>query len=234
MNLDASKARLAPLVVALAGVAMTVLATPGPSAGQEVRGVALDPHGNPIPGVVVALHRIGDMGSGANVASVTTDEAGRFRFAVEAADSALYFAAMRYADAMYIGPPAMAGVERVEDYVLIADPSAEAGAVASALSRQPGMGIGGGMAGGAAQPPGSGTTGQGRADLALIAVALLALAAASLFITTAPRYRRQRSRDTLIEIATLENRLAEDPLPEERAELERRRDQARSRLAPTA
>jgi hypothetical protein len=234
MTRAASKARLAPIVVALAGVIMTLMATPGAAAGQEVQGVALDPDGDPLPGVVVALHRIGDMGSGANVASVTTDEAGRFRFEVEVADSALYFAAMRYADAMYIGPPAMAGVERVEDYVLRAEPSAEAGAVASALSRQPGMGMGRGMPAGAVQAPGVGATGQGGTDIALIVVALLALAAAGLFITTAPRYRRHRTRDTLIEVATLENRLAEDPLPDERAELERRRDQLRSRLAPTA
>jgi hypothetical protein len=233
MTLGSSKPRRAPIVVALACVTLGLVAVPGPSAGQEVRGVALDPDGDPLPGVVVALHRIGDMGSGANVASVTTDEAGRFRFEVEVADSALYFAAMRYADAMYIGPPAMAGVERVEDYILRAEPSAEAGAVASALSRQPGMGTGGGMPGVAAQAPGVGPTGQGGADLALIVVALLALAAAGLFITTAPRYRRRRTRDTLVEVATLDNRLAEGALPEERAELERRRDQLRSRLAPT-
>jgi small GTP-binding protein len=166
------------------------------------------------------------MGAGANVASVTTDEAGRFRFEVEEPDSALYFAAMRYGGSMYIGPPAMAGVQRVDDYILMADPSAEAGAVASALSREPGMG--GGIMGTAAQAPRPAAGGQGGMDIALAAVGLLALVAAGLFITTAPRYRRRRTRDTLLEVATLENRLAEGPDPEERAELERRRDQLRA------
>jgi hypothetical protein len=204
----------------------------GGVAAQEVRGVALDRQGEPLPGVVVALHRVGDMGAGANVASVTTDEAGRFHFQVEEPDSALYFAAMRHGGSMYIGPPAMAGVQVVDDYILMADPSAEAGAVASALSREPGMG--GGIMGTAAQAPRPAAGGQGGMDIALAAVGLLALVAAGLFLTTAPRYRRRRTRDTLLEVATLENRLAEGPDPEEREELERRRDQLRGRLAPSA
>jgi hypothetical protein len=211
-------------------VALLVVASG--AAAQEVRGVALDPQGDPLPNVVVALHRVGDMGAGANVASVTTDAAGRFQFQVEEPDSALYFAAMRYGGSMYIGPPAMAGVQRVDDYILMAEPAAEAGAVASALSREPGMG--GGMMGAAAQAPRTGTGGQGRTDMALAAVALLALVAAGLFVTTAPRYRRRRTRDTLLEVATLENRLAEEPEPEDREDLEHRRDQLRSRLAPSA
>jgi hypothetical protein len=204
----------------------------GGLAAQEVRGVALDPQGEPLPGVVVALHRVGDMGAGANVASATTDEDGRFHFQVEEPDSALYFAAMRYGGSMYIGPPAMAGVQLVDDYILMVEPSAEAGAVASALAREPGMG--GGIMGTAAHAPRPATGGQGGMDMALAAVGLLALVAAGLFITTAPRYRRRRTRDTLLEVATLENRLAEGPEPEEREELERRRDQLRSRLAPSA
>jgi hypothetical protein len=130
--------------------------------------------------------------------------------------SALYFAAMRHGDRMYIGPLVMAGVMRVDDYVLMADPSAELGAVAAALARESGMGAG-----------------QGTADIALVLIGLLGLTAAALFVTTAPRYRRRRTRDALVEVATLENRLAENPLAGEREELERRRDQLRSRLAPT-
>jgi hypothetical protein len=218
--------RVVPLVALLA-----LLPLAGATAAQEVRGVALDPQGQPLPGVVVALHRVGDMGAGANVASETTDEAGRFHFRVEEPDSALYFAAMRYGGSMYIGPPAMAGVQRVDDYVLVADPSAEAGAVASALAREPGMGAGG--MGGAAQAARPAAGGQGT-DVALAVVGLLALVAAGLFLTTAPRYRRRRTRDTLLEVATVENRLAEGPDPDEREDLERRRDQLRRRLAPSA
>jgi len=213
---------------------LMLCALPTAAPAQEVAGVALGPHGEVLPDVVVALHRIGEMGGGANVASVTTDSEGRFRFDIEVADSAMYFAAMRYADRMYIGPPALGGVERVTDYVLVAEPAAEAGAVASALS-----GDGGGMGGvggmGAAMPravPGSaGTAGDERA---LWLVALIALTAAGLFITTAPRYRRRRTRDALVEVATVENRLAEDPSDDERQELLRRRHQLRERLAPPA
>lgn len=214
-----------------------VLATcvlPAAAAAQEVAGVALGPHGEPLADVVVALHRVGDVGGGAHVGSVTTDADGRFHFDVQVPDSALYFAAMRYADRMYIGPPAMGGVERVTDYVLAVDAAAEAGAVASALSGQMGGSVAtGGM--GAAMPRGAaGASAAGGDERALWLVALIALTAAGLFITTAPRYRRRRTRDALIEVATVENRLASDPSDQERQDLLRRRHRLRERLAPPA
>jgi hypothetical protein len=208
-------------------LAALILAAPAEIRAQEVRGVAVGPQGEPLADVVVALHRIGDMGAGANVASTTTDQDGRFQFDVTAADSALYFAAMRYDERLYIGPPAMAGIERVTGYVLAADPAAEAGAVASALARPPGA-----MAGGAAQAPRTGATGQGGSGAALWLAALLALTAAAVFIITAPRYRRRRTREALVEIATLENELASGVETGERSEIVRRRDQLRERLAP--
>lgn len=217
-----------------------VLATcvlPAVATAQEVAGVALGPHGEPLADVVVALHRVGEVGGGAHVASVTTDTDGRFHFDVQVPDSALYFAAMRYTDRMYIGPPAMGGVERVTDYVLAVDPAAEAGAVASALSGQIGGsgGTGGTAAMGAAMPRGAASaSAAGGDERALWLVALIALTAAGLFITTAPRYRRRRTRDALIEVATVENRLAGDPSDQERQELLRRRHRLRERLAPPA
>jgi hypothetical protein len=211
---------------ALAALAVAALVSGAGLEAQEVRGVAVGPDGQPLPGVVVALHRIGDMGAGANVASTTTDPDGRFEFEVATPDSALYFAAMRYGEALYIGPPAMAGAERVTGYVLAADPAAEAGAVASALSRPPGALPATG------DPTRPAVPGQGGAGPALWIAALLALAAAAVFITTAPRYRRRRTRETLVELATLENELAAGPAPEDRSEITRRRDQLRERLAP--
>jgi hypothetical protein len=207
-------------------VALLALLAPAGAGAQEVRGVAVGPEGEPLPDMVVALHRIGDAGAGASVASVTTDEDGRFRFEVATADSALYFAAMRYGERMYIGPPAMAGVERVTGYVLAADPSAEAGAVAAALSAPPRA-----ASGAAAQSSRQGAAGQG-SEAALWLAALLALGAAAIFITSAPRYRRRRTRETLVELATLENQLAAGPDPEDRGDMVRRRDQLRERLAP--
>lgn len=216
----------------LPAMAAALLLLPATGVGQEVIGTAVGPHGEPLAGVVVALHRIGDMG-GANVASVTTDAEGRFRFQVEVPDSALYFAAMRYADRMYIGPPAMAGVERVADYVLAADPSAEAGAVASALSGD----MQGRPLAPRAQAPrtGAGAAGGSRTtDTALLLVGLLALTAAALFLFSAPRQRRRRTRDALVELATVENRLADGPHDDERQELLGRRHQLRRRLARPA
>jgi hypothetical protein len=209
--------------------AIVALACPLAAGAQEIQGVALGPAGEPLPGVVVALHRVGDMGAGANVASVTTDAEGRFRFEIAAPDSALYFAAMRYDGLMYIGPPAMGGAQRITDYPLVADPAAEAGAVASALSGEP-MGVVQGPP--ARDPRAAPAGGQGGGEGALWIVGILALTAAALFMTTAPRYRRRRTRDLLIEVATLENRLAEGPPSDERRELMRRRDQIRDRLAP--
>jgi hypothetical protein len=215
--------------VAALAAAVLLSVTAGAAGAQEVRGVAVGPNGEPLPDVVVALHRIGDREAGANVASTTTDHVGRFRFQVESADSALYFVAMRYADRLYIGPPAMAGIEPVTGYILAADPAAEAGAVASALSRAPGAGV-------MAQGPAAGDAGGGGVTPSgiLLALAVLTLAAMAAFLATAPRYRRRRTREALVEIATLENRLAAEPEAEERAELARRRDQLRGRLEPPA
>lgn len=210
-------------------VAAALVLVPGAGSAQEVQGVAVGPHGEPLGDVVVALHRIGDAG-GANVASATTDADGRFRFEVQVPDSALYFAAMRYSDRMYIGPPAMAGVERVTDYVLAVDPAAEAGAVASVLSGD----MGRGLQAPPAQAPSAAPTGSSAGDAALWIVGLLALTAAALFMMTAPRHRRRRTRDALLELATVENRLAEEPGDDERQQLLGRRHQLRGRLAPRA
>jgi hypothetical protein len=212
------------------GVALSALLLPASASPQEVQGVALDPQGEPLPGVVVALHRIGDTGPGANVASVTTDSDGRFQFEIATPDSALYFAAMRYGERMYIGPPALAGVERVEGYVLAADPAAEAGAVASALSGQGAAGMAPGQPAGQLPPPSAAPRDNGRAIL--LVVGLMALVAVALFLVSAPRYRRRRTREALVELAALENRLADDPSSQQRTEMVRRRDQLRERLAP--
>jgi hypothetical protein len=123
----------------------------------------------------------------------------------------------------------MAGVERVDDYVLAADPAAEAGAVASALSGD----MQGRPLASQAQPPrtGTGAGGSRTTDTALLLVGLLALTAAALFLFSAPRQRRRRTRDALVELATVENRLADGPHDDERQQLLGRRHQLRRRLA---
>ncbi len=207
---------------------LATLGTPHASRAQEIQGVAVDARGEALPGVTVALHRVDEAAGGSNVAATTTDDHGRFQFQVEPPDSALYFAAMRHDGRMYIGSLALPGIERVTGYVLSADPSAEAGAVASALSR---------VGAAAAPDQRTGTAGQGAAQLtgqAAALVALLALTAGLLLVFTVPRYRRRRTREALIELASLENRLASEADQEDRGELVLRRDQLRDRLAPPA
>lgn len=208
--------------------ALAALATAGAGTAQEIAGMAVDAEGRPLPEVPVALHRVGG-GGGATVATGATDADGRFRFAVESEDSAVYFVAMRHGEQMYMGPPARAGAERVIDYVVRADESSEVGAVTSALT------------GGGARPltpasgrpgavPSGGEAGGGAVAVGLVAV--LALAVAAVFVTTAPGYRRRQRRGLLIELARIENRLAAAD-PSAAAEEDRRlRAALRERLAP--
>lgn len=227
-------ARLALLLaLVLAAAAGAPLYGPTPLAAQQIDGVALGPDGQPLADVPVALHRVGG-GAGAFAGSTVTGDDGRFRFLIEDPDSALYFAAMRYDGRMYIGPAVTGGTADVEGYELRADPAAEAGAVASALS---GGGAPGGMTGAAGAAPGAPAGAAGRTSGsgdtgALLIVAALALAAAGIFLATAPGYRRRRTRDTLTELATVENRLASDVEATERQRLEARRASLRGRLAP--
>ncbi|MBW3554232.1 MAG: hypothetical protein KY466_12005 [Gemmatimonadetes bacterium] len=206
----------------VASVALLLLAATGPAAGQEIAGVAVDSAGRPLAGVPLALHRVGG-GSGANVATGATDAEGRFRFAIEVVDSAVYFVAMRHDDRMYIGPPARGGSERVTDYLIRAAPASEAGAVASALAgadprpapSRP------------ASPPATGGTG------AVWLVPVLGLVVAAIVLATAPGYRRRRQREMLLELARVEDRLAAagsggDPQDHHR------RQALRERLAPPA
>lgn len=208
-------------VALLAITAVAAALAPTMARGQELSGVALGPEGEPLMDVPVILHRVGGRG-GAFVATDTTTSDGRFSFAMEEADSAVYFVALRFDDRMYIGPAVQGGGEAGSGYVVRVEPGSEAGAVASALSGQ------------AARSP----TNRGRADPvssdagAFILVGLLALAGVVAFIIAAPRYRHRRTRDALVELATVENALADRESPEDRDRLLSRRDRLRKQLAP--
>lgn len=222
--------RFRPSRLGLVGVATLVVAAIGPvatapAAGQELSGRALGPDGEPLGHIPVVLHRVGEEG-GAFVATDTTNPEGRFRFMFEADDSAVHFVALRYEDRMYIGPAVHGGGDP-GDYVVRVEPGSEAGAIASALSGPR-----------SATPAGSPTVGAGAGTArgsdegAFILVGLLALAATGAFLIAAPRYRRNRTRDALIELATAENALAGGDDPEERARWEAIRDRLRKQLAP--
>lgn len=209
----------------LAFFALALWLAPSGARAQELAGVALGPDEEPLAGIPVILHQVGG-GSGATVSTDTTDAEGGFRFVLEAEGGEIYFAAIRYGGSMYIGPAVEAGGEPVTGYILRVEPGSEAGAVASALS-------GPGPAPTAARPAQASRTG-GTSDLgAILLVALLAIGAAAAFMIAAPRYRRHRTRDALVRIATAENALADPDVDRaDRARLEATRERLRKQLAP--
>lgn len=195
-----------------------------PASAQELTGVALGPDGGPLTGHVVVLHQVGSGGAG-SVSTDTTDGAGGFQFQLEPG-AGVYFAALRYEGRMYIGPAAEGGDEPVTGYVLRVEPGAEAGAVASGLAgsmRPPPP---------AARPAASTAGRAGGAGAGpYVLVGLLALTAAVAFVVSAPRYRRRRTREALIELAGVENALADPARADERAALEAEATRLRERLA---
>ncbi len=211
---------------AVTGAALGLLLGPAMAGAQELSGVALGPDRQPLADHTVILHRVG-AGGGATAGSDTTNAVGEFSFTLDGDAQSAYFAALRYDGELYIGPAAD-GSQSITDYVLEVNPAAAIG------------NVGGVSRGGAlppAQPPrqtapGGGSMGSSDAG-ALWLVALLALGAAAVFVLTAPRYRRRRTRDAVIEVASIENRLAADELSEEeRGRLQTRHDRLKEQLAP--
>ena len=196
------------------------------SAGaQQLDGVVLGPDGEPLTNATVILHAVG-MGGGAMAGVDTTGPGGEFQFALDGGESAVYFAAIRHEGQIYVGPTVPGG-ESVPNYVLEITPSTEIGAVGAALSeRTPPPAQRMARPGGGARTSDSG---------ALWLVVLLAAAAAAVFVYTAPRYRRRRTQEAVMEVATIENRL-EDPAEalaaDERDRLRARRDRLKEQLAP--
>ena len=214
--------RATPLARTVAVLAL--LGAAAPAASQEIAGMAVGPEGQPLVGTPVVLHRVGGEG-GAFVATDTTAENGTFRFGIEPPDSAIYFAAIRYEGRLYVGPAARAGMEPVTGYVLRVEPGTEVGAFGTGIA---GPATPAAVSAVSTRAAGSNDTG------AVLLVALLALSTVAVFIVAAPRYRRRRTREALVEVATVENRLAggEPGDPAERGELEARRDALRELLAP--
>lgn len=204
-------------------LALALWLIPSGAWAQELTGVALGPDAAPLADVPVVLHQVGG-GGGAFVSTDTTDGEGGFRFALEGDGGEIYFAALRYDGAMYIGPAVEAGGDPVSGYVLRVEPGSEAGAVASALSSQGPVPTAGGRA----------QRGRTRAaDLgAIVLVAILAIGAAAAFMIAAPRYRRHRTREALVRLATAENALDDPDDVADRARLEATRERLRKQLAP--
>jgi len=70
-----------------------------------ITGRAISPQGGPVAGLEVLLHRVNAAG-GAQLGSVTTDSTGAFSLTAQADPdtSAVYFAAARFNEELYIGP----------------------------------------------------------------------------------------------------------------------------------
>lgn len=98
------------------------LAGHGPVVAQTVslRGRAVDPQGAPVAGLEVLLHRVAG-GSGANVARDTTAEDGSFILTAEnaAQDSAVFFAAARYRNELFVGEFVRPPFDPASSYTLV-------------------------------------------------------------------------------------------------------------------
>lgn len=220
----------------LARVVLALALIPAHGSAQELTGVAIGPDGGPLVAVPVVLHRVGTGSGGAFIGTDTTGSDGGFRFALPQADSAIYFAAVRYEDALYIGPAITAGPEPVGGYVLSVDPASEAGVVASALDGQRSRRPAGAPPPAPSAPSAAMRTGAGSSDAgAVVLLALLTISAVAAYLFAAPGYRHRRTRDAVIELAGIENALAGPWQPDgsdDRARLEATRDRLRNKLAP--
>jgi hypothetical protein len=206
------------------GAALVLTQTAHAQAGS-VHGVVMGGDG-PVANLPVALHRVMPDGSGTMLDQTVTDSAGQFQFQLTVSgDSAVYFAATRIGNDLFVGPP-IKGELPVGEYVIDVGPNAEAipmgGAGAPAageLASGPEAGDGGGY--------GYGWVG------------LLALVVAGAFIGLMTWSRRPRlsvaeqQRSRLVRLAAFEEDYADrlDGLDEgERADYEARRNELRNEL----
>lgn len=186
--------------------------------GAALQGQVVGPDG-PVTGLDVALHRVTPEG-GANIDEATTDDDGRFTFAVKfsMADSAVYFAAVRMDDELYVGTP----IREVpaEPYVIRVGPGA---------ASVP-MGGAGPVNGMAAPPPEQGGSNTGTlAVFLVIGLGILGVVVYAMAHTLGSG--PDRRRELLVELAALEEAMAGEALSdEERTAHNERRALLRGRL----
>lgn len=183
----------------------------------------------PVPDLPVALHRVLPDGSGSMLDQTVTDSAGRFQFQVTmAGDSAVYFAATRMDNDLFVGP-AMKDVLPTGEYVIDVGPNAEAIPMGAAGGGN--APVAGELASG---PEAGGGGGYGYGWLGLVAVIV---AGAFIGIITWSRRPRlsvaEQQRSRLVRLASLEEEHAgrlDDLDPAERARYEERRTELRDEL----
>jgi len=178
-------------------------------------GHAVDPQGQALAGIEVLLHRV-DSSGGAPLGAATTDSAGAFSISAEASadTAAVYFAATRFEEQLYIGPfirEADTGVP----YTLVV--GGEPMSLGPAIPGGPAMGP-------ASLPPVSPGGGPRRSVLILLPlIALLGVAGWAFGRSTRPPVQRQ----TLIRLASIDEELE---LDRENLELGRERARLMERL----
>ncbi|HKJ93641.1 MAG TPA: hypothetical protein VJ957_10745, partial [Longimicrobiales bacterium] len=190
-----------------------------------LRGVVMGADG-PVANLPVALHRVMPDGSGTMLDQTQTDTAGQFTFDVAlTADSAVYFAATRIGDNLYVGPA-------IKDFLPTGPYVIDVGPDAQAIP----MG-GGGPPGtsGLASGPEVGTGGAyGHGWMGLLAIVVAGVVIALLTWSRRPRMSaEERKRSRLLRLAALEEEHAGrvgtlDPA--EQAQYEAQRDQLRDEL----
>ncbi len=103
-----------------------------PLGAQEVepptlRGRVIDPQGQPVAGIVVAVHRVSEVGGGGEVGRAATAEDGAFDVPLDTSEDGIYFAATRYEGALYMGGMFRELDEVTSDYVIVVGQNAVAG-----------------------------------------------------------------------------------------------------------
>ncbi|MEJ2218405.1 MAG: hypothetical protein P8099_17515 [Gemmatimonadota bacterium] len=182
----------------------------------------------PVPDLPVALHRVNPDGSGSMLDQTVTDSTGRFQFQVTmSGDSAVYFAATRMDDNLFVGP-AMKSALPAGEYVIDVGPNAEAIPMGAAGGGN--APVAGELASG---PEAGGGGGYGYGWLGLLALVVVGAAIGVITWSRRPRLsvaEQQRSR--LVRLASLEEEYADrDDLDSaERARYEEQRTGLRDEL----
>jgi len=181
----------------LSSLVLGMLATAPASARQQpftLSGRVVDQQGQPVAGLEVLLHRVAGQ-DGASIGQARSDENGSFRFRIDETPpaDAVYFAAARFNEQMYIGPFEKPPIDSLQPYEIVVggEPISFDAPVMPAT----------GTAGGALQSP----VGPSRWTLALIP--LLAVLGLAVAIALSRRRQLQR-RHLLIRLAVLEEQAA--------------------------
>lgn len=165
-----------------------------PAAGQQIINGRVVAGTAPVPDQVVSLHHVTDDG-GNTLATATTDEAGRFEFAVANLPSqGIFFAATRYENQLYIGEPFRRS-EQPADYVVAVGPGATP------------IELGG--AGAATQAPPPPSPSERRAGLVVVLITALLFGGVAVLMI---RKNTPPQRRVLLEIAELDERNAARPI----------------------